>query len=391
MKIKRIEVTGLLGRDGSISASFNEDINIITGRNGAGKTTFLKLVWYVISGNISQALSEINFEQIFIETTDYTCKILKVNGSTCKAEFTDANGKKSIIEDEYIDSQDDSFVVSDAREVLAERMMPIGSSLFFPTFRRIEGGFTMGGAKGRSPSSSSRPSKDLEDAMSGLSRRMSNMEHLFITSISTMDIESMLLKNYADLSEEANRLQQKISSEIIETIRGYKIDSSAPSDGETEAIESANKVIETVRLRIERMEKDRAHIMAPMGAIQALINQFFKHAGIRFGARLSFGDAAGAINSDSLSAGEKQMLSFICYNAFKRDSIAFIDEPELSLHVDWQRAIFPTLLKQKSGNQFIVATHSPFIYSKYPDKEVCVDISFDRGATPIRKGRIRDK
>lgn len=390
MKIKNIVVTGLLGREGSISARFNDDINIITGRNGAGKTTFLKLVWYVISGNISQALSEINFEQVHIETTDYTCKIIKVNGNTCKAEFTDANGKKSLIEDEFIDSQDDTFVVSDAREVISELVMPVGSSLFFPTFRRIEGGFTMGGAKGRSPSSS-RPSKDLEDAMSGLSRRMSNMDHSFITSISTIDIESMLLKNYADLSEDANRLQQKISSEIIETIRGYKIDSITPTDGESEAIESANNVIETVRLRIEKMERDRAHIMAPMGAIQALIKQFFKHAGIRFGARLSFGDAAGAINSDSLSAGEKQMLSFICYNAFKRNCIAFIDEPELSLHVDWQRAIFPTLLKQKSGNQFIVATHSPFIYSKYPDKEVCVDISFDRGATPIRKGRTRDK
>lgn len=387
MKIKKVEVTGLLGREGIISVSFNEDINIITGRNGAGKTTFLKLVWYVISGNISQAVSEINFDYVYIETTDYICKVIKINGNTCKAEFTDSSGKKTLIEDTYFESHDDPFTVSDAREVLSELVMPIGSSLFFPTFRRIEGGFTMGGAKGR-VASSSRPSKDLEDAMSGLSRRMSNMDHLFITSISTMDIESMLLKNYADLSEDANRLQQKISSEIIETIRGYKIDSSTPADVESEAIESANKVIETVRLRIEKMERDRIHIMAPMGAIQTLIKQFFKHAGIRFGARLSFGDAAGAINSDALSAGEKQMLSFICYNAFKRNSVAFIDEPELSLHVDWQRAIFPTLLKQKSGNQFIVATHSPFIYSKYPEKEVCVDVSLDRGNTPIRK-RVR--
>jgi predicted ATP-dependent endonuclease of OLD family len=80
-----------------------------------------------------------------------------------------------------------------------------------------------------------------------------------------------------------------------------------------------------------------------------------------------------------LSAGEKQMLSFICYNAFKRNSIAFIDEPELSLHVDWQRQLFPTLLNQNSDNQFIVATHSPFIYAKYPDKEICIDADFDRG------------
>jgi predicted ATPase len=99
--------------------------------------------------------------------------------------------------------------------------------------------------------------------------------------------------------------------------------------------------------------------------------------GIKIGTRLSFGDAAGAIDSDSLSAGEKQMLSFICYNAFYRNSVIFIDEPELSLHVDWQRQLFSILQRQQTSNQFIVATHSPFIYSKYPEKEfILID---DRG------------
>ena len=84
----------------------------------------------------------------------------------------------------------------------------------------------------------------------------------------------------------------------------------------------------------------------------------------------TIGESDGAIDSRLLSAGEQQMLSFLCYNAFYEDSIIFIDEPELSLHVDWQRRLFPNLMKQQSSNQFIVATHSPCIYSKYPDKEI---------------------
>ncbi|EDZ47000.1 conserved hypothetical protein [Rhodobacterales bacterium Y4I] len=71
------------------------------------------------------------------------------------------------------------------------------------------------------------------------------------------------------------------------------------------------------------------------------------------------------------------MLSFICYNAFYKNSVIFIDEPELSLHVDWQRQLFHILNGQESGNQFVFATHSPFIYGKYPDKEIA--IGFDRG------------
>jgi predicted ATP-dependent endonuclease of OLD family len=67
------------------------------------------------------------------------------------------------------------------------------------------------------------------------------------------------------------------------------------------------------------------------------------------------------------------MLSFLCYNAFYDKGIIFIDEPELSLHVDWQRILFETLMEQGSKNQLIVATHSPFIYSQFPDKELILD------------------
>jgi predicted ATP-dependent endonuclease of OLD family len=53
--------------------------------------------------------------------------------------------------------------------------------------------------------------------------------------------------------------------------------------------------------------------------------------------------------------------------------VIFIDEPELSLHPDWQRLLMPTLLEIAPTNQFFIATHSPFIYAKYPDKEIILD------------------
>jgi len=78
------------------------------------------------------------------------------------------------------------------------------------------------------------------------------------------------------------------------------------------------------------------------------------------------------LDSNFLSSGEKQMLSFLCYNAFFRNSPIFIDEPEISLHPDWQRLLFSILKSQESNNQFIVATHSPLIYAKYSDKELII-------------------
>jgi len=49
--IKQLEITGFLGRKSPLNMDFHDDLNIITGFNGAGKTNLLKLIWYTISGN----------------------------------------------------------------------------------------------------------------------------------------------------------------------------------------------------------------------------------------------------------------------------------------------------------------------------------------------------
>ena len=78
-----------------------------------------------------------------------------------------------------------------------------------------------------------------------------------------------------------------------------------------------------------------------------------------------------AISSDKLSSGEKQMLSFsVLQCLLTNNTPIFIDEPELNLHVDWQRLLLPTLLDQSTGNQFFIATHSPFIFTGYQHKEI---------------------
>lgn len=207
MKIKSIEVEGLLGRSGKLRADFHNDLNIITGRNGAGKTTFLKLCWYIISGSVSQALSEISFNTVEVVTDKYRLSLIKLNANTCKAEFTRPDGDVIFLEDEF--ESDGQFLHRDARDAVSELVSPLANSLFFPTFRRIEGGYSMAGRKRNQLGVPVRESKELEEAMATLARRMSNGEHTFISSISTVDIEALLLKNYADLSEKYNGLQKK--------------------------------------------------------------------------------------------------------------------------------------------------------------------------------------
>uniref|UniRef100_A8G7Y1 Uncharacterized protein n=1 Tax=Serratia proteamaculans (strain 568) TaxID=399741 RepID=A8G7Y1_SERP5 len=367
MKLESITVTGLFGKSEVVHYEFHHDLNIITGRNGSGKTTILKLAWLIMSGNIYWALKEINFKICKLVTNEYTCVVTKTANMYCRIELHTSNGENHLFEDDGPNGENEWIESSENQA--APYLISSGSSIFFPTFRRIEGGFSLDVTSRIKNRASNRPGGDIDEALTSLSKKMSNEEHLFVAAISSQDINSILLKKFASLSEQINIFQAEVSRRVIDKIKHHQKLSSHASDADT--------ILTETRIEIEKIETFRAESMRPLDAVRMLVEKLFQHAGISFDRRFSFGDAAEAVTSDVLSAGEKQMLSFICYNAFHQNAIIFIDEPELSLHVDWQRQLYRILKKQNPTNQFIFATHSPFIYGKYPDKEVAVGV--DRG------------
>jgi predicted ATP-binding protein involved in virulence len=362
--ISRFRVSKLTGV-WDFDLRLNSDLNVLTGRNGAGKTTVLKLLWYLISGNIERVVPEIKFDSVRVEGTDFTLDLTvqDFERNPVAALSWNVAGAENSAEIPFRKSADnDRFFPIDIAIARA-----VGSSVFFPTFRRIEGGFTIGT---RTDAPRSRRSL-LQEGMKELSESLSFVNHTFVSSISTDDIESLLTQQYAESSQKANLLQAELSEFIETTIKDYnEVDSVSVE----ESLKDARSILSRVQEKVRHIEKNREVLFQPFTVLQQLVAELLKHKGIRLKDVTTFGDVAAAIEAGHLSAGEKQMLSFLCYNAFKAKSTIFIDEPETSLHVDWQRILFPKLLEQGSDNQFIVATHSPFIYSKYPDKELRLDV-----------------
>lgn len=371
MKIKYVEIEGLNGNKEHIKLHFNDDLNIITGRNGTGKTTILKLIWYVLSGNIELALREVNFQLFHLETDLYICIVSKIDNVTCKIrwKWKDENNYELFEKIEHYNFDIDSEIVQSAEDVPNQRLIETGSSIFLPTFRRIEGGFLtkskFNTLSGRIIYSSK--NSPINEALNNITNQLSNNNHIFVSSLSTNDIERLLFAKYTELTEKFSNIQQRETQETLSKI--YRANN-----------DNASALLAEVKAQMENLEIRRRLAMKPFETFKGQVLKFIKINGIKLGNTkngLNLGDSASAISSDLLSSGEKQLLSFLAYNAFMQNAIFIIDEPELSLHVDWQRQLFPTLLKQGTSNQFIVATHSPFIYSKYPDKELM--LSSDKG------------
>lgn len=80
-----------------------------------------------------------------------------------------------------------------------------------------------------------------------------------------------------------------------------------------------------------------------------------------------------------LSSGEKQILILLTFLAFasRSDSVFIVDEPELSLHPKWQHEFMEVFLSLRpQGTQLLLATHSPDIVGRF--KSACVTLRSSR-------------
>lgn len=377
--IRYLEVKGLNNKL-SQSYEFNEDLNIFTGPNGSGKTTLLKLIWYLISGHLDRILLEIPFAYLSVETAPFSLTIAQTKSAEIELnlQFTDEKLIQKTINIDSANRKIDTKDIDIVKELEGRIAYTTKNSLYFPTFRRIEGGIL--GSRGAQASDARFLSvpEGLQTSVSRFASEITVNGHKFIASISTEDIGELLTQKYADIYEKISNLQSRVLEEISEKIKNNP-DKSKVSNNPQDAPAVLNA--------IQKVNKQRNHLSKPFSVLSELTRKILRYNAIHITGRtirgettagvtlvegkdgITVGEAKHAISSDILSAGEKQMLSFLCYNAFSDNTTIFIDEPELSLHIDWQRLLLPTLLDQGTGNQFFIATHSPFIYTKFPDKE----------------------
>lgn len=120
------------------------------------------------------------------------------------------------------------------------------------------------------------------------------------------------------------------------------------------------------------------------------INRKFAHKSVlidREKGLIARTDDKQLLELDALSSGEQHELVLLYDLLFriKPNTLVLIDEPELSLHVTWQKSFLPDLIKvvEATGYDVVLATHSPFIVGDRED--LMVPLSIEADVTPSTK------
>ncbi|PGW37822.1 AAA family ATPase [Bacillus thuringiensis] len=444
MKIKRLVIEGLFERNYDIK--FYDDITLLYGVNGSGKTTILNILSTIISGDlldlgrydfkyleltVSRENEEgINEEKIYIKETTHNVPMYHIQFRDRMAiipkeiderhiEFEDMGYAKRKISQEEIYMKPDGIL--EVKEdyfdkYYTELVYEIKESfyqLYIPLTRK------------------SVSNNKLQRRSMSLDTKVNNYSDANTYLDNSVKVAVRQLRDYrVRVTMRENRILERLKRQILKLalasneveINNFNLDEiiyfndelsdmSSISDFDIpieQNLDALTGRLESYRGSFEIDLNNNIHIVDPMGfanfvAAMSQLNKFAQiakevkkannrreHAGLpvsqlikiinqflKDGEKEVFLDSGnilkfrrkGSSKKQSIgvmSSGEKQIVIFFIYvilgvAAEKRKGIFIIDEPELSLHVEWQNKFIPNLIKAAGDTQLILATHSPEI------------------------------
>lgn len=127
-----------------------------------------------------------------------------------------------------------------------------------------------------------------------------------------------------------------------------------------------NRMIELLTSGDAANKQQAESVSVPKRKFQDMIDDLFSETGKRIDRRsneIRFLQGDEVLCPYQLSSGEKQMLVILLTVLVQdnRPTVLFMDEPEVSLHIEWQQKMITLIRDLNSHVQIILTTHSPAV------------------------------
>jgi len=374
MILSEFAITGLYGQYNTTLKIIDNKL-ILVAKNGASKTTILKLIFYFLTKQWEN-LATLEFESITatINGEEYSFNRSEYFQSESPLNRIPDLVKTYPIYEAFITNELQNWSLTELREkshyieflaetydmpagllakfietALANRIPEIAFDweqyiIYLPTYRRIEEDFTTifsdfniqiaNYVKTIVENDTSSETIGTEEGTDNIIAQNSwQPEQIFYNLWSNRDRERWLKKKDNQYLELIEFGMDDISYKISETVNSEK-DAKATERKLSRYLAVCNKYLHPEK-RLEFTEN----------TLRVVLND--KNASI--------------LNLEKLSSGEKQVVALF-FHLFIEDTNAFviIDEPEISLSLRWQEDILKDIL-EANVTGFVVATHSPFV------------------------------
>jgi predicted ATPase len=401
-QIKRIKITGLF-RYLNYDIPFNSGVNILHGVNGKGKTTILNILTNILNGDLKK-FYQLSFQEIVISFADND--FVRI--------YRTQEKKGSII---YFDYKvgDDLFVKRDVRKSNSTEALirKIGlSPLLLPAQRvslqeahnqeyeymrnrmMYEKRFREAEQDVFQPDTKMINISNIKEQLIEKARRFTFHVNQIFSRLDNNLFESFFLQVFSN--ETPINLNKEETIEIIDEIKqlkdGYlqKYRGSLNTSKVLDKLENSlvgssqinNETISFLKLYKENIENKKKSIesyLEPFNSFEKIINELFegKKVSIKLDSTIKSIFSINTQGKDQieighLSSGEKNLILIFYHFLFelKKDTFFMIDEPELSLHIDWQYHIIRYFKEYSNQNQILIVTHSPDILQGYRESEI---------------------
>lgn len=392
--IKSFSVTNLAGRKGTIERSLDRYVNVFWGLNGTGKTTLLRILDSALSNNAGE-LEDLPFDAatVVFHSDDHDIDVVRtfVRVGVSSVE----NYGDELLVDEEVDLDQEWMLLSDEDDEGSSRWVStvLGhpdiasrvavtpySHTYLPISRIVEDRsdyyFRHSGLGREGTTPEQRFAAQVRRAWTAYSSkslaRIRDVQQQGLASVLAI-LFGGAYGGYATAIDVETRAEE--AYDIVNAfLKGQNLNLKLGKDNFiAQYDESAvNRLvvaeIQAVRGRVEEHVK-------PQRELQSVIDEMYlgnKHLELtsRSNDGLSIRIGKKTIPLTSLSSGEKQLLQVLLEVLAIGESTVMIDEPELSLHVDWQQRLIPSMRRINPDAQLLLATHSPEVMVEIDDRHV---------------------